>query len=326
MNSVLMCIAALVLAGSPAEPQSADEWRTAMERGNAAERAGDYTAAAASYRDAVRISERFGPDERRRVYSLNALAMMCDALGRLPDAEAAYRRSLAVLERTGGKNSSDYALIQGNLASLYVEMGRTARGEEMIRKSLASYAAMEKPDEVRVAMARNILAEILLTADKYREADGVLAASIEVLKNHPESWAETAVALNNMGVVRTYQKRFTEAEQSLRQSLDIMETHMGPDHPMLVRTLNNMASFLHQAGRRQEAGQMLQRAVGIAERRLGEEHPVYGAVLHNYADYLRDAGDKAGAKTVEARSAKILRDSRRINGMGSVIDVSALRR
>jgi tetratricopeptide (TPR) repeat protein len=325
MNSVLTCFSALILIGHSAESQSWDEWKTVMDRGNAAERAGDYAAAAGAYHDAVRLTEHYAPNDRRHVYSWNALAMMYDALGRLPDGAAAYRRSLAAAERSTGKGSPDYALIQGNLASLYVEMGQTARGEEMVRKSLASYAAMEHPDEVRIAMARNILAEILLLSRKIREADDLLTASLAVLVKHPEAWTETAVGMNNMGVVRTYQRRFGEAEQLLRRAISMMEEHMGIDHPMLVRTLNNMATLLYQSGRRDEAGQALQRAVTIAETRLGGEHPIYGAVLQNYAEYLRDAGDKAGAKTLQARAAKVLRESRRINGMGSVVDISALR-
>lgn len=301
MNSVLTCLFALILIGYPAKSQSWDEWKIVMDRGNAAERAGDYAAAAAAYHDAVRLTEHYAPNDRRRVYSWNSLAMMYDALGRLPDGAAAYHRSLAAAERAAGKNSPDYALIQGNLASLYVEMGQTARGEELVRKSLASYAAMEQPDEVRVAMARNILAEILLLSRKTREADELLEASLAVLAKHPDAWTETAVAKNNLGVVRTHQRRFGEAEELLRQALAMIEDHMGPDHPMLVRTLNNLASLLHQMGRRDEAGQSLQQAVTIAEKRLGGDHPIYGAVLQNYAEYLRHSGDKEGANAESAR-------------------------
>src|SRR5262249_12868513 len=162
--------------------------KAAMDRANAAERAGDYATAATAYHDAVRMAEHYAANDRRRIYSWNALAMMYDALGRLPDGAAAYRRALAAAERSTGKNSADYALIQGNLASLYVEMGQTARGEEMVRKSLATYAAMEQPDEVRIAMSRNILAEILLLSRKKQEADELLTASLAALAGHPDAW------------------------------------------------------------------------------------------------------------------------------------------
>jgi tetratricopeptide (TPR) repeat protein len=93
---------------------------------------------------------------------------------------------------------------------------------------------------------------------------------------------------------------------------------------MLVRILDNLAGLALRAGHRDEAGENLRRALDIAERRLGQEHPLYGAVLAKYAEYLKQCGEKTRAKALQAKSNQILRNSNQRNGIGAVIDVSAL--
>src|SRR5262245_64637721 len=123
-----------------------------MDQGHDAERVGNYTLAAAIYRDAVHIAEALPERGHRLVSSLNFLAMTYDAMGRYTDSESTFLRALTAAEQDTGKNNSDYALLQTNLASLYVELGQTQRGESMVREALANYAALERPDEVRVSM------------------------------------------------------------------------------------------------------------------------------------------------------------------------------
>jgi hypothetical protein len=49
-------------------------------------------------------------------------------------------------------------------------------------------------------------------------------------------------------------------------------------------------------------------------------------MLHNYALFLRDSGRKAEAKTLEAQSRAIIRESLQQNATGMTVDVSAFRR
>jgi tetratricopeptide (TPR) repeat protein len=322
---VFVCLCVLTLTEGRAVSQTDSDWRGWMDRGNTAERAGDYATAAAAYREAVAVADHFPQNDHRRIFGYNSLAMMCDALGQFPDAEARYRQALAAAAESIGKQSHDYALILSNLGSLYVEMGQAGRGERVVREAMALQMALEHPDEVRIAMGRNILAEIVLLKGKYGESERLLTASIEVLTKHPEAWGETAVAENNLGVVRGYQKRFAEAEKLLLESIQIQEGHGGRDHPMVIRTINNLATVLYRSGKKREAGEALQRALSIAERRLGEEHPVYGTVLQNYAGFLRMTGEKSRAKSLQARATKILQESQRSTGSGAVIDISALK-
>jgi tetratricopeptide (TPR) repeat protein len=296
-----------------------------MNEGAAAEIRGDYARSAASYRDATALIHELAPGDPGRMHAWNFLATMYDALGHYTEAEGAYRRGLRAAEDLHMKASPTYALILGNLGTLYLEIGQMARSEKLLREALAISSAANPIDEVRVAAGQNCLAECLSFAGKYREADTLLTSALNVLPKYPKAWSENVAAMNNLGVVRLLQKRFTEAERLLRAALALMEQHLGPDHPMLIRTVNNLATVENRTGRREAAGESLRRAMSITEKSLGTEHPVYGALLANYATYLRQGGEKSRARALEAKSTQILQDAGRRNGIGAVVDVSALR-
>jgi tetratricopeptide (TPR) repeat protein len=320
---VLVVLTAILTAG--AGLSQTDEWRRRMDEGATAEIVGDYAKGIASYRLAAQIAEGFDRGDKRRVTTWNALANMYDALGQFVDAEAEYRRALKAAAEAGGKSSPEYALVLGNLGTSYVETGRPASGEKLMREALAIYSAADPPDPLRLAIARNALGEVLSVTGKFKEADTLFTAALPVLEKNPDAWGEAAIATNNLGVARFNLGKHEEAGQLLHQALSMMELHTGPDHPMLARTLNNLASQQARTGHPEEAGKCLRRALDIAERRLGPDHPVYAAILANYAALLREGGEKSQAKALKARSEQILKDSSRRNGIGASIDIHSLR-
>jgi len=313
-----------ILTSATAAPQ-VDEWRIRMDEGKRAEDAGDFAAASRSYRSATEVAERFDRTDQRRAAAWNALAMMDDAMGQLANAVSEYRRALKAAEESSGKASSNYALVLGNLGTVYAEMGQNARGEKLVREALAFYVTATPRDELRVAAMQNCLAEVLLVRRKYGEAEGLLIGARAVLEKHPEDPTDLGVALNNLGALRVYKGEYAEGERLLMQALETIEKRMGPDHPLLLRTLSNLASVAGRMGNREAAGARLNRAMDLAGKRLGADHPLYGILLANYAAYLREGGDKSGAKAVQARSVQILKNSGRSNGIGAVVDISALK-
>ncbi len=137
----------------------------------------------------------------------------------------------------------------------------------------------------------------------------------------PELVAEL---LNDLGVLRFNQGRYSEAAGLHRQALHLLESVCGNEHPTLVVPLNNLATIYLQLGRFDEAEQNFQQAVAICRKTLGEDHPTYAEVLSNYAALLRKVGRKREAKKMAGQAQKIVQASNRHNGIGMRVDVSAL--
>ena len=82
----------------------ADEarWQQYMHAGEEAYQGGDYGEAVRQFQFGLKESEHFGEEDARFAQSLNDLAFLYQAQGRLDEAEPLYERSLAIREETLG--------------------------------------------------------------------------------------------------------------------------------------------------------------------------------------------------------------------------------
>jgi len=305
-------------------PTGFSSWDVAMSTAIHREREGKFQEAEAFYQEAVKIAEKLGPGDPHLASALSALAANYDNLGRYADAERIYHRAMRAVAQTQGKRSADYATLETNMAASYTHRGESLRGEPMLTEAIATLESLEPLDSERLALARDGLGAVLLARRKYDEAADMFEKVLEAFRKSPHSWqCRSAIALNNLAVVRGFQGRQEEGVQLLQQAMAETEASLGKEHPILLRTLNNLAVALASVGRFDEAYATSDRAVNLALKTLGRKHPVYGEVLANYAAVMRKAGRKNEAKTLENEARGIIRESTRTNGM--TIDVSSFR-
>jgi tetratricopeptide (TPR) repeat protein len=311
---------AATAAGSAAPTR----WEVVMSKAIHSEREGKFLEAEPLYREAVSISEKMGLGDPHHAASLSALAANYDNLGRYADAERVYRRAMRMVADTQGRRSADYATLETNLAATYTHRGESLKGEPLLVEAIATLESLEQLDEERLALARDGYGAVLLARHKYDEAAEMFEQVLTVFRKTPHSWqCRSAIALNNLAVVRGYQGRQEEGVRLLQQAVAETEASLGSEHPIMLRTLNNLAVGLASLGRFDEAFATSTRAVALAEKTLGRHHPVYGEVLANYAAVMRKAGRKSEAKTLENEAKGIIRESTRTNGM--TIDVTSFR-
>lgn len=323
MTTRLLTACALTLLLSRFACAQTDPWNSLMVQGNVLDRTGEYAKAAILYREAERLAE--SSHDPRLAFAINAVANTDQELGNFAQAEREYRHALAVAASTG-KFTRPYALTLDNLGVHYMEAGQRKQAEDLLRKALDIHLKIEPPDSEEVALARNALANLIVDDGRYAEAETLVEAAIATFRKHPTGTGQQAVGLNNLGVVRMQQRRYTEATELFEEATRIAEAELGPDHPTVLRALSNLGTVYGRIGRLDEADHAFQRSVAIAENRLGKAHPVYARVLLNYAGFLRLAGRKHEAKNLEARAHTVLRDNARTNGRGMTVDVSSFRR
>ena len=89
----------------------------------------------------------------------------------------------------------------------------------------------------------------LIEQDKYQEAIPIAERAIEVAKRsrgpeHPE----TAVALNNLGVIFQEIRDYARAEPLLQEALQIRQKVLGPEDPDTAETLDNLGGLYWAIG------------------------------------------------------------------------------
>jgi tetratricopeptide (TPR) repeat protein len=109
-------------------------WQKAIETGDKLYEKGQYPQAEKAYQEALAETEEFGPEDPRLVSTENALALVCQALGKYSEAESLYVRVLATLEKTPIAGHLDVSIVANNLVELYRLLGRA---EPLYQRALA---------------------------------------------------------------------------------------------------------------------------------------------------------------------------------------------
>src|SRR5262245_52510965 len=95
---------------------------------------GDYQRAAAEYHQAVTLAQTCDAITPLELSSLlNSLGIVCKYLGAYDEAEASYRRSLAIAEQVLGPDDAWFASLYHNLGGLEHARGRHVAGEPFAR-------------------------------------------------------------------------------------------------------------------------------------------------------------------------------------------------
>ncbi len=213
--------------------------------------------------------------------------------GRLPQAEACYRKLLAadpcnvnalnrlgVLARQTGQHGAAVDLfsqavalndrapeLHYNLGNAFMDLGRTAEAEASYRRTLAL-----KPD---FAAAHNNLGNALQARGEDAQAE---ACYRRVLALAPE--AQYAGAYSNLGHALLMQGRAAEAEAFCRQALTLQ--------PGYAEGHNNLGNVLKDQGRLDDAEVCYRRAIDL--------DPAFAEAHNNLGQVLKSSGKLADAQ------------------------------
>jgi tetratricopeptide (TPR) repeat protein len=321
----VICIALLTLLRAEAS-DTPPVWSDWASEGSALAKAGNYSEAAQAFRRALAIAEDSDLGNRRLIGIYDALALVYAEAGQYAESEHEYRRALDLTVKILGRQSLEYALLAARMAMLPTQIGNRDSEIALLREAIVVNGSTGAGAVRELTIVRVCLAQILMDERRYAEAESVFLdaqANFAGLKTtDPELLAEM---FGGLGVLRFHQGRYDESAGLYRQSLRLLEDTLGDEHPSLVVSLNDLALSYLKLGRLDGAELTLRRAMAICSKTLGENHPAYSALLANYAVVLRKLGRKREAKAFAARSQQFARASRSRNGVGSTINVNALR-
>ena len=173
--------------------------------------------------------------------ALNRLGRLLQDTARLAEAEALFRRALAIDEKRWGPIDQHVFTDLINLGGLLQETNRLAEAEPLFRRALALAEGYGPGHEQ--ARALNSLGALLREMNRPAEAEALHRRALPLTESFGYE-PHIASTLGNLAGLLQDANRLEEAEPLYRRALAIHEKSFGPDHPNVAIPLNNLATLL----------------------------------------------------------------------------------
>ncbi|MGJ3251913.1 MAG: tetratricopeptide repeat protein [Elainellaceae cyanobacterium] len=137
---------------------------------------------------------------------------------------------------------------------------------------------------------------------------GRYTLSLQPASSQEVTAAEQLAEAEQLGqqVTQLYQQgRYADAIPLAQRVLEILETALDENHPLVATSLNNLAELYRAQGNYAAAEPLYQRSLSIVETALGDTHPYFALSLNNLASVYRAQGNYAAAEPLYRRSLSI---------------------
>jgi CHAT domain-containing protein len=248
--------------------------------GNFYREVGRYADAEKTLKTAVAILERSGQaDLQNLAGALNNLGGVYLNQDIYPEAEALFRRSLAVAERLPAGKLRDYqrgnslnslAVVYGNQANALADNGQTGEANAIYDKMIAMlnevipiWSKVFGPTNQAVANLVANRGEAYSKKQQYDRAEADLrdALKVRLAALGPKHQA-VATVQNNLANALVAEKKYPEAEQLLQSALATRTEVLGPNHPSTARNLDALSRLYAASGNTSAAADYSRRATG----------------------------------------------------------------
>ncbi len=166
--------------------------------------------------------EEFWPRDPQLAKNLNNIANVYRSQGKFEDAEANYKRAIAILENSVGDQHPNLATVLNNLAVLYRKQSKYKEAEVLYRRVLNIVEKAQGPEHRNVYISLNNLVLLYQKQGKYTEAEPLMKRALAILEktlgpDHPDF----AAKLKNLARLQRYLGRDKEAAASEERAAGI---------------------------------------------------------------------------------------------------------
>jgi tetratricopeptide (TPR) repeat protein len=317
-------VASLMLTGTLWASELAEDWVRQLEFGNALVETGDLDQAHRVYTEALHNAQTDPSVDHIRVsLVLQNMGRLFDRRGQLREAETAYLRGITALNKAGVADDRVVVRAYVGLPAVYIQTGQYSKAETLIRRVLTDYPSSEESDK---ASLMGTLGVILAHKHKFAEAEQVLQTTAELCAGSPSSEMQEvgAIAVANLGGLHMRNGRVSDAIDSYRHAVALMEALPAPSPTTLTVTLADYANAVRSTGDVQATENLYRKAIAVAEARLGHGNVIVAELFNQYAEVLRDDGKKSEARKLDNAARRIRSEWNRVNMTGHTIEFESL--
>ena len=233
----------------------------------------------------------------------NDLGVLLGALGQPDEAEADFRKSLAVLSARLPGDDPRLAYPHHNLGDLLLSRGKTAAAERELRTAyeLRRRSLGERHPETALSLAS--LAQTLLESGRLGPAEAATRKVIDILADQDRFGAASARLVLAQILLR--QSRYTESLALFDRGLSELAELVGDDHILILGARGERARALLAMGRRSEGMAELRSTITRLALigRTGDEHRAQMLIL--LGQERRRDGQAAEARELHERARQL---------------------
>ena len=241
------------------------------------------------------IVARFGDTSITDVISVDATVRVAignvyTRLGRYDDAEVLIRQAYDDRVAELGSDHPEVAETLFELAEIEIGRARFEAAADYFRRSLEIRRTALDATSVRTAHTLNRLGWALANQGDVDGARAALEESMSVFRVQEDVTADLADPISILSQVERLAGNLERSERLARESLEIRERLLSPNHTKTGESYNNLAVVLDDLGDREEAVDLYRRAIVVQEAIYGPDSEPVAATLNNLGIALRDLG------------------------------------
>jgi tetratricopeptide (TPR) repeat protein len=235
----------------------------------------------------------------------NALGSLRHQAGDLDEAEAAFSRSLKIVEAEDGASSASAGQILGNLGTVYQARGEIDAAQKTYERALEMQEKGLGDSHPQVAVTLLNLATICYAKADYAKAERLNRRGIEVLED-ARQFADAAKGRINLANAIDSQGRPAEARQEYERARATVEEAFGPEHPYVGIAVSAIGYTHFTEGNVDEAIAHYHKGLQILQSALGPRHRMLVTTTTNLGDAYARVGQHEKALAAFEQSVEIL--------------------
>ncbi len=225
-----------------------------------------------------------------------------DLLGQLlaetDDLEASadhLEKALVIRRAERPQDPEALAAVINNLALTRHRQGQQAEAERLARESLTLRRSVWGDDHLETAIGLHNLGYVLMNVESIEPSEliDLFSAGLEIrLRQLDENHPDVAVSRNNLGAALISVERYAEAEEQIRQAVEVWRSFLGDDHINVFSGKLNQAMLRFKSGDAPAALAMLEPLRDRMLEILGPDH-FLSRGISTRIDEVREAAQQA---------------------------------
>ena len=281
---------------------SSDDLGHGLAAARAALARGDRSQAELLYRTSIALAEQTSGAESALAGALNELAALRRDMDEPQDAEALYRRALALLDALPTPDDATLFAALAGLGATTAGRGETQEAEACLVRALDVGERVFGADHPDLAGLLGDLSRLFLARAAHANAEPLLLRLHDLKRRSKgDEHPETATVLASLAMVRQALGHHDEAESMWRSVLAVRERTLAPNHFATAMAMEHLADACAARGKLTEALELLRRATTMREVTLGTAHPSVRVARDRIADLQLQASDAFSEFTEPSR-------------------------